>query len=510
MKNLSSQKTVLLTIIIAIVVTAVLVGGLYLWLDYREDMEESTSSNQTSVLEGDVVVDTELIAGDWIILPFFSDYTNFVISFPSSWELSEVVGEYQIYEGQPLVSFRTNLDEFGFDTTSFEISYAHDTGDTLEEWVAKRTDVLIDERGVEPKTRSYQKQGTTFVEKCFPVNRGVTLFSSCHSFYQQSPYIIEMKTEALNTVSFATVQNVHDTYLDTFIVLDDGAEWELFEASNAGFTMRYPEEQYPPVDSNELMSVGFAGDNDAYMRVQAVTGYQGGALDYWYDMTQGIVRDISVVPQEVFVGGTHCYFADLRSNNAYFAAVNNVTTYCQVGNRIFEIDMHLGDTDDINTIFLEMLGTMEFETEAELSKDQYSFTSNALGFSFDYSSSLNVYQTAATGEADYIAFEERTFDGLNWKKFGITYEKTTLSLEGCLSNDACFIWGTLSDYTSRTFAGEVMFYKMFTNDYGDNINVNDGYYIQKRGEYIIQIEVVTNSEGDNELIDAIVDSFTFF
>ena len=193
----------------------------------------------------------------------------------------------------------------------------------------------------------------------------------------------------------------------------------------------------------------------------------------------------------------------------YFSISNDVITYCQIGDRIFEIDINHNTKNNMNNILLEMLSTIKFNSAVSFSQDKYSFIDNTIGFSFDYSSKFNINQIARTGESVSISFEEQTFDGLNWKKFSISYEKTHLSLEECLSNDACFIWGELSNYTPKIFAGENVMQQIYLTDNGQGNDTNSLTYILKRGEYIVEIQIVTDVNNDNKIINDIADSFQF-
>ncbi|MCH7492770.1 hypothetical protein IID19_04285 [Patescibacteria group bacterium] len=351
-------------IIILVVIVAILISsGAYLLLRQNLNNVNSNkinSSNDSYKISAPDILDKNIDTSDWGQSLYYSDYLDFLVYYPSDWDIIDIYDPRDLYEGHPLVWFGDDED-FYSGTNVLGVFYYNDTGEDLDTWVGKKSRVLQSDKGYMPITKELNKQGERFIELCFLGHPDHSPMQSCFIYMHNLPYIIEIRSEGFSK-DFLADKYSH-AFFSRFTLLNKlDQEWKTYISSDVGFQIDYPEDKYPPNLKRDIAgtSVSFTRSYiGQFMIIRKITDYQGGIESYWFNKVKGFEIDPISLPLEIYLDQKKCFMTNL-SGTYYEGVANTLEFYCQGDNQLFEIVINPEENGAIDNDFFIMLSTLEF------------------------------------------------------------------------------------------------------------------------------------------------------
>jgi len=312
--------------------------------------------NTTNELAQNGSIDTS----NWAQSPYYSDYLNFLVYYPSDWDIIDIYDPRDLYEGHPLVWFGAD-ENFYSGTNVLGVFYYNDTGEDLDTWVGKRSQVLQSDKGYAPITKELKKQNKRFIELCFLGHPDYSPMQTCFIYMQSTPYIIELKAEGFSRDFQA--DKYSQAFFSKFTLLNKPDQrWKIHKSPNVGFQIDYPEDKYPPNPEQDIAGVSVSFTKDfigQFMIVSRITDYEGGIEAYWFNKVRGLEKDPINLPLEIYLDQKKCFMADL-SGTYYEGVANTLEFYCQGDNQIYEFILNPDEDKELDRDFFIMLSTLQF------------------------------------------------------------------------------------------------------------------------------------------------------
>jgi len=505
MKNLSPQKTILLTVIPAIVATVLLVGGAYLWLDYQDDQRE------TQLVEGSEIkekADVETNIDDWRVMPHFSKNLNFYFYYPENWNVTSSYSSGSIDQEGNIIwlssGYEYDTSEAGFD---YSIGTFFDTGDDLKTWVNKKKNEIEKARGVPVEIAEREVNGQEALELCSNGYIAEYPEPACFVYLHSAPFILELKIGRYNTSDFEGVVSMTHALQEKFYLIESSTEnLALYESYNLGYRIDYDSEEMSIDQYGNQCNETFGSIDSTSMQIVVTTGAVSDLEKYWYDYEVSSSDNTTITrPHELYLDGVRCIYSfDAKSD--YLPDAECKVIFCIANDKLYRITLYPDKNDDLayDKLF-GMLSTLQFATENAITSERYIFRDDNGHYSLVYPAAYGLWEEGGN-EQRYFTFAEQTNSWPVKRSVSISYQVFDGTLEECVTTETCLLfYQTLTGHSVTVFKGITALERIY--DHGEGVIMRE--IVFKRGNIIYNLSISTATEGANSEIDEVVDSLEF-